>query len=80
VRVDLLAGTEATHVLAVPNIVHCRKFTDQPGTPMDMSSAMIVVMAVMMLGMMGALAWGFGGAIRRRLRRKREPERSTPQR
>jgi hypothetical protein len=33
VRVDLLAGTEATHVLAVPNIVHCRKFTDHRERP-----------------------------------------------
>jgi hypothetical protein len=41
-----------------------------------MSSAMVVVMVVMMVAMMGGVALGFGSAVRRRLGRKREPERS----
>jgi uncharacterized membrane protein len=39
---------------------------------MDMSSAMIVVMAVMMLAMIGAAAWGAGATLRSRRQARRE--------
>jgi uncharacterized membrane protein len=39
---------------------------------MDMSSAMIVVMAVMMLAMIGAAGWGAVATLRSRRRARRE--------
>jgi uncharacterized membrane protein len=44
---------------------------------MDMSGAMIAVMAVMMLAMIGGLIWGLSTALRTRLRGKRQPEHSA---
>ena len=39
---------------------------------MDMGGAMIAVMAVMMVVMMGGMAWGFVAAVRSRMRGKDE--------
>jgi uncharacterized membrane protein len=46
---------------------------------MDMGSAMIVVMAVMMLAMLGGGLWGAVTALRSRARRLRHPERPSEQ-
>jgi hypothetical protein len=43
----------------------------------DMSGAMIVVMAVMMVAMMGGALWGLGAAVRSRSRRHPQHEQST---
>lgn len=44
---------------------------------MDMSGAMIVVMAVMMVAMMGGAVWGAVTALRSRARRLQHPERPS---
>jgi uncharacterized membrane protein len=44
---------------------------------MDMSAAVIVVMAVMMLAMMGGAIWGAVATKRSRSRRRSQPDRST---
>jgi putative membrane protein len=44
---------------------------------MDMSGAMIVVMAVMMVAMMGGALWGVVATRRSRSRRRSQPGRST---
>jgi putative membrane protein len=44
---------------------------------MEMSSAVIVLMAVMMVAMMGGAVWGAVATRRSRSRRRSQPDRST---